>query len=217
MSGLRYGDPGPGPPPASGSGAGGGWRRVRVVLLVLAALLIVAPTVFYVVGYLAADPSQGTCRLWASCTGSARTDWHDQHGTAPGWGAFAGTTLAALVLLWGPLREHPKARGVIGVLALLVLLPVTALSVFSAWLALTTTCDPNALFCFDGPEAAGVFITPGLIAGAVAAVIVYALVQRQARWGMICSTFVSTLVAAFTAGCLAAGVFAGMASSMNGY
>ncbi|WP_121256131.1 hypothetical protein [Nocardioides ferulae] len=148
----------------------------------LAALAVLA----YLTGWALADDLQRP-RRWGGHY-SDRDEW--------GWDMKPRATLVAALgglLAWVGLASrfvaiHPQLRRVVCAVGVVLLGLVAAGFAVLGYAVLNASCGENDFLCFSGPGDALLVGSPGLLAAAVAAVMVAGLMLGERRSGRVLST-----------------------------
>jgi hypothetical protein len=142
-------------------------------------IVAVVPTLIFLVGIPLHDSSPGTCDAWTGCTASARDQWM---WTAQSWataGIMVGVFVAAAVRIAPWLRVRPTALRRGSITALCVLVPATCVFALILLVVWNADCSETAWLCFSGPSEALALGSPGVVTGAVSALLLLGLARRS--------------------------------------
>lgn len=159
-------------------------------------IVAVVPTLIFLVGIPLHDGSPGTCDAWTGCTASARDQWM---WTAQSWataGVMVGVFVAAAVRIAPWLRVRPVAVRRGSITALSVLVPATCVFALILLVVWNAECSETAWICFSGPSDALALGSPGVVTGAVSALLFVGLGRRATPTGRLVSTVTVTGLAA---------------------
>lgn len=178
-------------------------RLPRRAVPATAAVLATVPVVVYLVGLPLHSDVPGTCDAWKDCSYSAREQWTWR---AQSW-AVLGIGLAAFAMVVNGVaprlfRSAAALRGG-SVLALWLLLPVTALAALVFVAILGADCSNAGWVCFGGPEDAAALTWPGLVTGGLATALLFGLRRIETPVGRgVGAAALSTLVGFVAAGAI---------------
>jgi hypothetical protein len=175
------------PPPRRLTRTGWSWA---------AAAVAVVPVVVYLAGIPLHDGAPGTCDAWTGCTASERDQWGWTAQPLAATGVMLGAFIAGAARVAPWLRARPKAVRRAAIVALCVLVPVTAGFALLGLAVLGNDCSDGEWLCFGGPSAALALSSPGVVTAVVSGLLVAGLVRgERTRASGLAVVAVTTLVA----------------------